>query len=757
MAEDRATDAAARGLVKASTAPLSVARRDHALVIGTDRYDQWPSLRLAVRDARDVATELERRYRFETSLVVDGTAEQVRQAVEAYGHCPVSGPRQVGRCGPEDQLLVFVAGHGHFDGVQGGVVLRDSAPASERFGANRLDFTTLQRLLECTGCKHVLLVMDICYGGTASERVAMSGRASRGGPAASTALEQLRYRSRRMLTSVGKAATSDDSPFAKALLGALRAPRDGILTLGGLVAAVEASGARPVYASFGLDDEPEGGFVLDARAAPPERSVAALPSVPERTGGQSSPAIPWSTPTVRPPPTVVDVAVGLTSADSQGGQLMRTKLERNLVERLVASQVAVSHPAAARGAESAATYRLAGSLLQHGEGWNVSLELQAKGRVLGQSEIDLPDALLRRTYRVLPEALLRLMAYQAVGGEDAFRPDPRRQPTRDPSALVALLAGRQELGRGAHQAAGELLREALERDPRCADAAWLLGLAERSAGRPEEAAKWAALADRLDPDHERPDLGRSPANPVPALRQASRSTPWAPAAAGLRWRRVMAASYGVTVTAWALDPALFEFDVLQAVEPTGETAASVRGRSGAALVVNGGFFDLDAERRMTPAGLLVVGGALLGAAHPGAGSGALVVEEGVPRIVWAKEVEPGPKVGAALQSGPFLVDPGGGFGIKKNDFNRVPRTAVCAGPLGVVVVVVEGGLSLYEVAQLMADPTDQGGLGCERALNLDGGPSTQASFLVGGVGLEVQGVWKLHHALVARARPPRSP
>ena len=49
----------------------------------------------------------------------------------------------------------------------------------------------------------------------------------------------------------------------------------------------------------------------------------------------------------------------------------------------------------------------------------------------------------------------------------------------------------------------------------------------------------------------------------------------------------------------------------------------------------------------------------------------------------------------------------------------MPRSAVCVAENRIVFVVVEGGLSLYELAKLLIASPAQGGFGCERALNLD--------------------------------------
>jgi hypothetical protein len=61
------------------------------------------------------------------------------------------------------------------------------------------------------------------------------------------------------------------------------------------------------------------------------------------------------------------------------------------------------------------------------------------------------------------------------------------------------------------------------------------------------------------------------------------------------------------------------------------------------------------------------------------------------------------------------------------------------------MIAVEGGLSLFQLATLLAAPE---GVGCDVALNLDGGPSTQALFRAGGRRIAVEGGWPVANALI---------
>jgi uncharacterized protein YigE (DUF2233 family) len=108
-------------------------------------------------------------------------------------------------------------------------------------------------------------------------------------------------------------------------------------------------------------------------------------------------------------------------------------------------------------------------------------------------------------------------------------------------------------------------------------------------------------------------------------------------------------------------------------------------------------------------------------------------------------------VGHDLQVGPILVDPGGKFAMKQNDYQRLNRSAICLTKDDVVIVTLFGGISLYDFAELFASSPKDGGFGCDSALNLDGGPSTQVSFSDGSASFEQVGRWRISNAIVIQS------
>lgn len=130
--------------------------RYHALVIGNNSYadDAFPALASAVNDATAVAQLLRERYGHETRLLLNASRMDMLSALAELRE----------RLKPEDNLLVYYAGHGELaeDGREGYWIPVDArADAPETWVANR----AISDLLEGMPSRHVLVVADSCYAG----------------------------------------------------------------------------------------------------------------------------------------------------------------------------------------------------------------------------------------------------------------------------------------------------------------------------------------------------------------------------------------------------------------------------------------------------------------------------------------------------------------------------------------------------------------------------------------------------------------
>lgn len=145
--------------------------------------------------------------------------------------------------------------------------------------------------------------------------------------------------------------------------------------------------------------------------------------------------------------------------------------------------------------------------------------------------------------------------------------------------------------------------------------------------------------------------------------------------------------------------------------------------------INGAYFEPD----FAPSGLLLSNGVTLGRIAPRGGSGVLTLRRGLASVE-ASDGFPEDFAGElAVQCGPRLVEEGGIVGIHRDDGRRFARTAACVRDRGRTLDLVLTwnldaplrGPGLQWLARRLAGPSPTGDpTGCERALNLDGGPST---------------------------------
>jgi formylglycine-generating enzyme required for sulfatase activity len=138
-----------------------------AVAIGVNRYKDKPAipeLRYAVADAKAVGEELKRRgYSVMTLLDEEATRDRILE---------VLGDELPHKLKPEDRLVIFYAGHGETKSV-GGQTMGYLLPVDAK--RNRLHKTAvnmgeIRQLSGFLPAKHVLYLVDVCYGGIAGQQ-----------------------------------------------------------------------------------------------------------------------------------------------------------------------------------------------------------------------------------------------------------------------------------------------------------------------------------------------------------------------------------------------------------------------------------------------------------------------------------------------------------------------------------------------------------------------------------------------------------
>jgi formylglycine-generating enzyme len=210
------------------------------LVIGVSEYEKLPDLRYAVTDAKAMAGLLERKG-FTVTLLVNGQAGKAQLLSEL-------GEKLAKQVGPNDRVLVFLAGHVDTKILKGGRQVSHFFPVAGDYGAvtdSALNLSTVRELIDAVPAKQVLLVLDGCHSG-------ISGAPS---PSASPVVEaQLRRtmveRSREILTACSpsqqalEASDAGMSLFASVLIeglekGTADLNEDGLIPTSELLAYVD--------------------------------------------------------------------------------------------------------------------------------------------------------------------------------------------------------------------------------------------------------------------------------------------------------------------------------------------------------------------------------------------------------------------------------------------------------------------------------------------------------------------------------------
>jgi hypothetical protein len=240
---------------------ISVDRKDYVLLFATDQYDHWSDLVNPIDDAQSIAKVLKEKYGFETEILENPNQDDVYNKLREYAERKFK---------PQDQLMIFFAGHGYFDETFGeGFVVAKNSLENDNARTSFISHNRLRGIIQNIPTEHIFLAMDVCFGGTFDPVIA----SARGMEAMETSdseymVRKLSHRTRKYLTSGGKEYVSDGipgkhSPFTLRMLQAFAegGGSDRILTLAEIKTYVEKLKPEPRLGSFG-DDKNESDFLF---------------------------------------------------------------------------------------------------------------------------------------------------------------------------------------------------------------------------------------------------------------------------------------------------------------------------------------------------------------------------------------------------------------------------------------------------------------------------------------------------------------
>lgn len=206
-------------MAKGIVGPEFEVGRQYAVIIGIDKYDQWPSLRSAAAEARDVKRVLADRYYVDEFFELydkDATAAGIRRLFLD------TLPKKVGL---KDSLLIFYAGHGYLDESKTGFWIASDGDKDVYSQRGWIPNAQLRNYVAGLKVQRVLLVADACFSGDFLN-------VTRGaGPAIDSAYfkKALSLTARQVLTSGSSEAVPDESEFGRQLVSVLERNTESVL------------------------------------------------------------------------------------------------------------------------------------------------------------------------------------------------------------------------------------------------------------------------------------------------------------------------------------------------------------------------------------------------------------------------------------------------------------------------------------------------------------------------------------------------
>lgn len=226
--------------------------KDHLLVIGINKYADWPELHNAARDAKDFRKLMMDEYGFKKDNVAElfdeeATRKKIYARLRSY----------VDELDENDRLLVYFSGHGFYDSLleTGYWIPADAHSGADDEYLNNLDIT---RMLQKMKAKNIFVIADACYSGQLLREMQKENSGQ--------------YKSRMVLCSgklkpVPDGVPGTNSPFAIQVLGFLKKPGAASLLASELIQQVKrsfagANGQKPVGGAIDEVGDENGDFIF---------------------------------------------------------------------------------------------------------------------------------------------------------------------------------------------------------------------------------------------------------------------------------------------------------------------------------------------------------------------------------------------------------------------------------------------------------------------------------------------------------------
>jgi TPR repeat protein len=298
--KESAPPAAQRGMTTESDDDRVKQGHHYVVAIGIDHYESWPTLGTAVSDGTGFAKLLTSQFGFEYAAEPLTEKSATRDNIDSLIDDDLRK-----RLKPEDDLLIFFAGHGTTRRDKVGdeiqevgflVPVEARAPGTDEHWSDYINIEEFLREVSTLPSEHILVILDSCHSG-----MALGSKFNRSRADTRFERDMLRKVSRKVITSAeGDQLAADSGPlpghslFTGLLMQGLTTGKadsfsQGFITatqLGAFaqheVGIQEGSKQTPLFGSFNLDAGGEmiiplgTGTGTSSDASPPVHSTTAL-------------------------------------------------------------------------------------------------------------------------------------------------------------------------------------------------------------------------------------------------------------------------------------------------------------------------------------------------------------------------------------------------------------------------------------------------------------------------------------------------
>jgi hypothetical protein len=239
----------------AITSALNITGKYYALLIGVNKYDDpnLPNLDYPIADAENLYNILVTDYAFDEENII-----LLKNAKRADINIALDNLAL--KVTPEDNLLIFYAGHGWWD-EKADIGYWLPADASKSYKTEWFRNSTLCDYIREINSKHTLLITDACFGGSIFKTRSISMEATR-------AIQMLyELPSRKAMTSGTLTEVPDRSSFVKFLIERLHENQEKCLSSEQLfssfrIAVINNSDVIPQYGEIKNVGDQGGDFIF---------------------------------------------------------------------------------------------------------------------------------------------------------------------------------------------------------------------------------------------------------------------------------------------------------------------------------------------------------------------------------------------------------------------------------------------------------------------------------------------------------------